>query len=64
MWEYKVAVDTWKFETEEQGQAEIQKATKALNADGAQGWELTAVQQIQLAERLTAFVYFYKRQRV
>ncbi|HSE18303.1 MAG TPA: hypothetical protein VLB46_14705 [Pyrinomonadaceae bacterium] len=64
MWEYKVAVDSWKFQTHEEAQAEIQQAMQRLNAEGSQGWELTAVQQIQLANRLTAFVYFYKRQRV
>ena len=63
MWEYKVAVDSWKFQTQEEAQAEIQQATQKLNAEGAQGWELIAVQQIELANRLTAFVYFYKRQR-
>lgn len=63
MWEYKVAVDSWKFQTQEEAQAEIQQATQQLNAEGAQGWELIAVQQIELANRLTAFVYFYKRQR-
>ena len=63
MWEYKVAVDSWKFQTQEEAQAEIQQATQKLNAEGAQGWELIAVQQIELANQLTAFVYFYKRQR-
>lgn len=63
MWEYKVAVDSWKFQTQEEAQAEIQQATQRLNAEGAQGWELIAVQRIELANRLTAFVYFYKRQR-
>jgi len=63
MWEYKVVTDSWTFETPEQAQAETREATQRLNLEGQQGWELTSVQYIPIADRKAAFIYFYKRPR-
>ena len=61
MWEYKVVADGWAFKTTEEAQAETREAMQKLNMEGAQGWELTSVQYIPIAQREAAFIYFYRR---